>query len=236
MNNDDAWIILPAAGIGRRMQADRPKQYLPLKNRYLIDHTLDVILNYPRFKKVVLVLADDDDYWQHSTHVNHPDIICAPGGEERCYSVMNGLLALDNMAQKNDWVAVHDVARPCLQQQDLDALFLTIQKTTACGAILATPTRDTMKRGRVISDQVEIDTTVERQQLWHALTPQIFRYDQLKQALKYSLTKGLEVTDEASALENTGEHPLLVEGSSRNIKVTHPGDLALVQLFLNDFS
>lgn len=233
------WAILPAAGVGSRMQADRPKQYLLLQGQFLMDHTLQVMLSYPKFEQLVLVLSETDPYWPQSLFVTDSRIIRAPGGSERCYSVLNGLKALEGKAADNDWVAVHDVARPCLQHGDLDRLFSALENsaaenTAACGAILASPTRDTMKRGVKQPDgTVAIDHTVEREQLWHALTPQVFRYTELKQALEFCLQNTLEVTDEASALEQIKQQPLLVEGRADNIKVTRPEDLALAELFLS---
>lgn len=233
------WPILPAAGVGSRMQADRPKQYLPLHGQFLMDHTLQVMLSYPKFEQLVLVLSETDPYWPESLFASDSRIIRAPGGSERCYSVLNGLQALEGIAADDDWVAVHDVARPCLQHSDLDALFSSLEnsdseKTGACGAILASPTRDTMKRGVKQPDgTIAIDHTVEREQLWHALTPQVFRYAELKRALEFCLQNKLEVTDEASALEQIKQQPLLVEGRADNIKVTRPEDLALAELFLS---
>ena len=229
MSSPRFWPILPAAGVGSRMQADRPKQYLPLQGRLLIDHTLQVMLSYPRFAQVVLVLSPADPYWPSSEYASDSRIIRAAGGAERCHSVLNGLAALDGLAAADDWVVVHDVARPCLRHSDLDKL---LRSLTDPGAILASPVRDTMKRGRVANAQVVIDHTVEREQLWHALTPQVFRYAQLRQALQTCLAQGLRVTDEASALEQLGLAPQLVEGRADNIKVTRPEDLALASLFL----
>ncbi len=229
MSSPRFWPILPAAGVGSRMQADRPKQYLPLQGRLLIDHTLQVMLSYPRFAQLVLVLSPADPYWPSSDYAGDARIIRADGGSERCHSVLNGLAALDGLAAADDWVVVHDVARPCLRHSDLDKLLGNLADP---GAILASPVRDTMKRGRVDNEQVVIDHTVEREQLWHALTPQVFRYARLRQALQTCLAQGLTVTDEASALEQLGLTPQLVEGRADNIKVTRPEDLALASLFL----
>jgi len=225
------WAVLPAAGIGSRMQADRPKQYLPLKGRFLLEHTLECILSYPTIRKAVVVLSPEDPYWPDSQYADHPDVIRAQGGSERCHSVLNGLKALGNLASDNDWVAVHDIARPCLRHSDLDALFAGLGES---GAILASPTRDTMKRGSLQTDgSVTIDHTVDREQLWHALTPQVFRLGALRSALEQALAMGFEVTDEASAIEHAGGQPRLVAGRADNIKVTRPEDLALAELFLS---
>ena len=235
MTTPKYWPVLPAAGVGSRMQADRPKQYLPLHNRYLIDHTLAMMLSYPAFEQLVLVLSADDPYWPDSDFAHDPRIIRAAGGEERCYSVLNGLQALETVAAADDWVVVHDVARPCLQHRDLDKLLAALRDP---GAVLAAPVRDTMKRGRREpgpggADSAVIDHTVDRHQLWHALTPQVFRYAALKKALQQALADGSEVMDEASAMELSGQAPYLVEGSAGNIKVTRPDDLALAEFFLS---
>lgn len=228
---ESIWAILPAAGVGSRMQADRPKQYLSLKGRFLLDHTLDCILSYPKIGKAVVVLSELDPYWPESEHAHHPDILRAVGGNERCHSVLNGLHALEGVADERDWVAVHDIARPCLRHSDLDLLFAGLGNS---GAILASPTRDTMKRGmRQADGSVSIEHTVEREQLWHALTPQVFRYRELRDALEKALNDGFEVTDEASAIEHAGGKPRLIAGRADNIKVTRPEDLALAELFLN---
>lgn len=226
------WPLLPAAGVGRRMGSDRPKQYLELNGRMLIDHTLSVILSYSLFDSAVLVLSDDDPYWSASLFADDPRIVRAPGGKERCDSVLNGLQQLEGKAAADDWVVVHDVARPCLRHADIDALLASLGDS---GALLASPTRDTMKRGiRGADGRVRIDHTVEREQLWHALTPQVFRYAELKSALEKALSQGFVVTDEASAIEFSGGTPVLVEGRSDNIKVTRPEDLLLASLFLNN--
>ncbi|WP_221801709.1 2-C-methyl-D-erythritol 4-phosphate cytidylyltransferase [Oceanobacter mangrovi] len=224
------WPLVVAAGVGSRMQADRPKQYLSLDQRLLIDHTLATLLGYPRFEQLMLVLSAADPYWPASEFASDPRILRVDGGAERCYSVLNGLEALAELAHEDDWVLVHDVARPCLRHSDLDLLLADLQLP---GAILASPTRDTMKRGRLAVDgSVEIDHTVERDQLWHALTPQVFPLGLLSRALKQSLADGFVVTDEASAIEHLGLAPKLVAGRADNIKVTRPEDLALAQLFI----
>ena len=225
------WPVLPAAGVGRRMGADRPKQYLPLQGQFLLDHTINTMLTYPAFTQVVVVLSEEDPYWPDSHFASDGRILRAPGGNERCDSVLNGLLTLDGLAADDDWVVVHDIARPCLRHSDLDRLLAGLGEH---GAILASPTRDTMKRGRLTdSGAVVIDHTVEREQLWHALTPQVFRYGELRAALSRCLADGFQVTDEASAMEHAGVSPALIEGRADNIKVTRPEDLALAALFLS---
>ena len=249
------YLILPAAGVGSRMKADRPKQYLQLHGKTILEHTLDTMLNYgsedgveagestdKAFEKIVLVVTKGDPYWQDISasekYADNPRLMIADGGEERCHSVLNGLQALQNIAAENDWIAVHDIARPCIRHSDLDLLFSGL---TEDGAILAAPVRDTMKRGFSAgyysangseNKGNQISETVERTQLWHALTPQVFPFGTLIQALNAALADGFQVTDEASALEHIGKHPSLITGRADNIKVTHPDDLELCELFL----
>lgn len=222
------WPIVPAAGVGSRMQADRPKQYLTLAGRLLIDHTLDALLSHPQIDQLVLALSEQDPYWRHSDYYQHADIVCVSGGQERCHSVLNALQSVSDQAADDDWALVHDVARPCVRLSDIDALLTAAQKHPQ-GALLATPVRDTMKRS---NDEQCVDHTVERQQLWHALTPQLFPFHTLQQALQQCLEQQRLVTDECSAMEHMGLKPRLVEGRSDNIKVTRPADLALAEWFL----
>jgi len=224
------WPVVPAAGVGSRMQADRPKQYLTIAGRLLMDYTLSALLSHPHVHQLILVLSDEDEYWPDSDFYRDERILLASGGAERSDSVLNGLQRLSALASEEDWVLVHDVARPCLTHEDIDALLSQRQRP---GAILASPTRDTMKRGKLDeSGNVCIEHTVEREQLWHALTPQMFPLGVLKQALAHCQQQDIPVTDEASALEALGHSPRLIAGRADNIKVTRPEDLALAELFL----
>lgn len=251
------WLVLPAAGIGSRMQADRPKQYLPMtvkgNTKTVIEHTLDHVLAYAPslgasssnrgFYKAVVVVTKGDPYWQEISLARGYDkdsrILVVDGGSERCYSVLNALLAIKQLDDSdNSWVAVHDVARPCLSYEDLDNLFLALNNYPD-GGILATPVRDTMKRGLVDNgsgsshiDHSHIDHTVDRNQLWHALTPQMFPLNSLLNNLHKALSEGYEVTDEASAMEFAGAKPKLVSGRSDNLKITRPEDLKLAEFYL----
>ncbi len=241
------WLILPAAGIGSRMQADRPKQYLELTinghKKTVIEHTLDNVLTYAAFYKVVLVVTKGDPYWQNISQARgydkDPRILVIDGGSERCYSVLNGLLGIneliaDDNGKTEPWVAVHDVARPCLTHGDLDKLFQALEHYSD-GGILATPVRDTMKRGAMSGESTSsnIEHTVDRDQLWHALTPQMFPLNSLLNNLQKALNEGFEVTDEASAMEFAGAKPKLVSGRSDNLKITRPEDLKLAEFYLN---
>ncbi len=222
------WCVIPAAGIGKRMGGEIPKQYLELNGRPIILHTLERLLGHPSVRGVVVALSRHDGWWEHlDTRYDKP-VLRVEGGVERCHSVLNALHELSLHAEDTDWVLVHDAARPCVTYDDLDKLISSLAQDET-GGLLAVPVRDTMKRaepnGRVID-------TVEREHLWHALTPQMFRLGQLRHALEQALEAEQLVTDEASAMEYAGYQPLLVEGSASNIKITRAGDLALAEFYL----
>lgn len=228
MSNNAVWVVIPAAGVGARMQADRPKQYLPLVGRSVIEHTLACFSGHPAVAGIVVAISDGDPYWSALAATAHT----APGGKERADSVLNALdyLVTALNVAADTWVLVHDAARPCLSRGDLDKLMAVRDAQGESGALLAMPVRDTMKRAQ--TDSARISHTEDRNGLWHALTPQMARLGVLREALTDALRKGVSVTDEASALEFAGLHPLLVEGDARNIKITHPADLALAEFFL----
>lgn len=231
MNNPRCWAIVPAAGVGKRMGSVIPKQYLSLAGRPVIAYTLDALLHHPRIVGAVVAISTEDAWWPEvATELTTADkpLWVVAGGAERCHSVLNGLEALREQADPMDWVLVHDAARPCLTSHDLDRLLLELAADPV-GGLLATPVRDTLKHadigGRVVA-------TVDRSQLWHALTPQMFRLELLQNALNAVLARGLLVTDEAAAIEAAGYTPRLVEGRADNFKITHPEDLALAEFYL----
>jgi 2-C-methyl-D-erythritol 4-phosphate cytidylyltransferase len=220
------WAIVPAAGIGSRMQADRPKQYLLLHGQTILEHTLQRLAAVPGLSGIVVSLAADDPYWPH---LNTPALVqCAPGGAERCHSVLNALDFLAGQADADDWVLVHDAARPCVRVGDIQHLIASLADDPL-GGLLAVPVRDTLKRA---DSAGVVRETVSRADLWHALTPQMFRLEMLRQALRRALDDGLFVTDEAQAMEYCGYHPRLIAGHPDNIKITQPQDLALASLYL----
>jgi 2-C-methyl-D-erythritol 4-phosphate cytidylyltransferase len=210
------------------MQADRPKQYLPLAGRTVIEHTLERVAGHPDLAGTVVALAPDDAYWPHIRSRLGVAVEEAAGGAERCHSVLNALVALEPRARSDDWVLVHDAARPCVRRSDIDRLIARLA-THPVGGLLGAPVSDTVKRSDAEGHVVE---TVDRRHLWRALTPQMFRYGELRAALIHALDRGWLVTDEASAIELSGKQPLMVEGESDNIKITRPGDLALAEFFL----
>jgi 2-C-methyl-D-erythritol 4-phosphate cytidylyltransferase len=223
------WAVVPAAGVGRRMGGDIPKQYLPLNGRPVIEHTLHRLTEHPTIAKVVVALAPDDGWWGEAAFANHADVIRVDGGAERCHSVLNALQHLLGSAAASDWVLVHDAARPCLRCSDIDRL-ITQCSQHPVGGLLGMPVRDTMKRADKMGEVAE---TVCREGLWHAFTPQMFRLGPLRDALQIALAQGSLVTDEASAMELAGRPPLLVEGHPDNIKITHPQDLPLAAFYLS---
>lgn len=227
LNDDDTlWLVVPAAGQGRRMGADKPKQYLPLAGRPILAHTLTRL--YQAFPEATLVLClDSDDDWFQPEWVPFTRWQRVAGGKERMDSVLNALYAIP--AKAADMIMVHDVARPCITPGDLRVLYQAAVSHPA-GALLAMPVADTMKRANAEQQSAR---TEPRDGLWHALTPQAFRYALLRQALENARRFEHVVTDEASALEALGEQPLLVSGRRDNLKVTHPDDLALAAAILS---
>ncbi len=222
------WALVPAAGVGRRMGSALPKQYLELLGRRVIDHTIGRMLSHPAVKGLYVALGSEDGWWAETEFSGHPDLVRVDGGSERCHSVLNALDALGKVASPDDWVLVHDAARPCLRHRDVDRLIARLRDHPV-GGLLGVPVRDTMKRSDKNGAVVE---TVEREGLWHAFTPQMFRCGQLLDALRGAMAVGFLVTDEASAIEWAGYQPLMVEGHADNVKITRPEDLGLAAHYL----
>jgi 2-C-methyl-D-erythritol 4-phosphate cytidylyltransferase len=221
------WAVVPAAGVGKRMNADRPKQYLELTGSTVIEHTLARLLQADVFSAIAVAISAEDPYWPELTIAKHQLILTAPGGRERADSVLSGLKSIRDKANDDDWVLVHDAARPCLTSDDIHLLIDTLVNDEV-GGILALSSHDTLKNvegGNILG-------TLDRRQIWRALTPQMFRYGLLKTALE-AAEGNPGVTDEASALELMGLKPKIVEGRPDNIKITRPEDLALAQFYLD---
>ncbi len=220
--------LIPAAGSGSRMGADLPKQYAPLAGRPLIQHAVQVLCAHPRISQVFVVLAPGDSRFATCDWSTCGDkllpLYC--GGDTRAASVFNGLLAANDAIDAADWVLVHDAARPCLSAGDIDRLIAGVGDDPV-GGLLAVPVADTLKRA---NSDGEVLQTVARAQLWRAQTPQMFRYRVLIEALRRADIAA--VTDEASAVEQTGARPRLIAGNEANLKVTYPEDLALAALIL----
>jgi 2-C-methyl-D-erythritol 4-phosphate cytidylyltransferase len=218
--------LVPAAGFGARMGGELPKQYLPLAGRPMIYYALDTLCAHPEITTVFVVLAPDDTLflthdWSRFGDKLQP-LFC--GGEMRSDTVLNGLIASE--LEPDDWVLVHDAARPCLTQAHLAKLIAEL-RDDAVGGILAVPVADTLKRA---DDKGRIARTEDRAGLWQAQTPQMFRAGLLEQALQ----KCPNVTDEASAVEALGLQPRLIEGDSSNFKVTYPQDIRMAELLLRE--
>ncbi len=217
-------LVIPAAGVGKRMKAHCPKQYLTINGKTILEHTVQLFLNYSPVAHIIIAVNDNDEYFSDCALLNHPKISVVQGGKERADSVLSGV-----MAAKTQWIMVHDGVRPCVYHQDLDALIEAAMNHTD-GAILASPVVNTLKRANA---QNNITETVDRDQLWSALTPQMFEREKLLNALQLALEQKLNVTDEASAIELLGGHPKLVHGRADNIKITQPEDLALAAFFIS---
>jgi len=223
------YAVVPAAGAGSRMGADIPKQYLTLAGQTVLEHSLDVLLACERIATVVLVLSADDERWPEIMHrYKDSRVETVTGGAERCHSVLNGLEHLAGTAGVDDWVLVHDAARPCVRRQDIEMLMTRLEDHEV-GGLLGVPVADTMKQ--VDSDSM-ILKTVERDGLWRALTPQMFRLGPLRDALQQAIASGVMVTDDASAMEMAGYRARMVEGQADNIKITRPADLQLAEFYL----
>jgi len=271
------WLVMPAAGVGRRFGEHIPKQYADLHGRTVMEWSLAPFLYDSRCLGVVVVLGTNDSFWPTvasrlpdvtgatraseasvaaaladvtrvaeraaakgggsdgegfsdpglslptAPAVTLPKVVTAHGGSERSHSVRNGLASLSGRARADDWVLVHDAARPCVSRQDVDRLLDRVQSHPV-GGLLAAPAADTLKRA---GGEKEVVETVDRAGLWRALTPQMFRYGRLCEALDRALGQGRSPTDEAQALEWMGERPLVVEGSTTNIKITSADDLVI---------
>ncbi|GAC1301612.1 MAG: bifunctional 2-C-methyl-D-erythritol 4-phosphate cytidylyltransferase/2-C-methyl-D-erythritol 2,4-cyclodiphosphate synthase [Steroidobacteraceae bacterium] len=227
------WAIVPAAGRGARFAASAaspaPKQYAPLLGATVLEWSLRALLAEPRVQAVVVALAPEDAYWAGvAARLSSSKLQTAPGGANRQDSVMNALDKLATQAAANDWILVHDAARPCLNAADLEALLNAVGAAPSAaddgenpgGAVLGAPIVDTVKRE--LGSRI---ATVDREGLWRALTPQVFAFAGLRRALKEAALAGLVVTDEAQAMERIGVRPVLVQGSPFNVKITCAADL-----------
>ncbi len=219
------WGVIPAAGVGARMEASRPKQYLEVGGKSLLQHSLDALLAISAVEMVVVALGAGE---APPGGLADQRVRLAVGGARRADSVLAALRVLQEFAHEEDWVLVHDAARPCLSPADGERLVARVL-STGTGALLAEPVVDTLKRvdagGHVLG-------TVDRSQLWRAQTPQMFRLGELAAALEHALKSGVAITDEASAMEQAGHPVAVVPGASRNLKVTVPEDLVLAAFYL----
>lgn len=221
------WCVVPAAGRGMRVGGDVPKQYLPLAGQPLIAHTLRRLAEHPSIAGLMVTVSASDSLWPGWSSIHGKPVLTAVGGAERCDSVLAGLDALPTDVAADDFVLVHDAARPCVRLADIDALIA--QAIVSDGGLLGAPLRDTLKRadpsGRSLA-------TEPREARWRAFTPQMFRRAQLAAALREARAQGVQVSDEAMAMERAGFVPCLVEGAEDNLKVTTAADFALAEFLL----
>jgi 2-C-methyl-D-erythritol 4-phosphate cytidylyltransferase len=222
------WCVVPAAGRSTRVGGDIPKQYLPVAGKPLLLCTLERLAAHPRIAGLMVVLAKDDAQWRGIARLSGKPVLTATGGAARADSVLAGLLALREHVPDEQFILVHDAARPCVALDDISRLL--DHGIAAGGALLAAPLRDTLKRADMNN---RVAATEPRESRWRALTPQLFCYAELVAALQAARAAGVVVTDEAMAMENAGHQPLLVEGAESNIKVTTRADFVLAEFLLS---
>lgn len=225
------YALIPAAGSGSRMGGAIEKQYLDLNSVPMIAHAMMVLAREPRIAKIFVVLSPTDKRWNNYAWQGWEERIevLRCGGATRAETVLNGLDAISRVCAADDWVLVHDAARPCLPDEML-AKLLDEAAADPVGGLLAVPVADTLKRAAAEpASGTRAEATVPRAGLWQAQTPQMFRHGTLVQALRAA---GSDMTDEASAIEQLGLQPRLIESDSRNLKVTYPQDLELAGLIL----
>ncbi len=222
------WVVVPAAGRGVRAGEGPPKQYRLLAGRPMLQWTLERLLGHGATSGVMVALAADDHHWPGWAMFAGKPVRTCVGGDDRAASVLAGLHALAGEVAADDFVLVHDAARPCLRHVELDAL-LTRGSEHSVGALLALPVSDTLKQANADGDSIG---TLPRDNAWRALTPQMFRRGELIAAIESGQAAGATLTDEASAFERLGRYPLLVAGDPRNLKVTTSGDFGLAQAIL----
>lgn len=220
-------VVVPAAGVGKRMLSAYPKQYLTIENITILEHTVQRLLSHPAIAHVIIALGESDEYFSHTALSSNPNVTQVVGGKERVDSVLAGLKQVN--AMKEPWVLVHDAARPCVRHSDLTQL-ITYCLENNHGGLLASPVRDTMKQA---NNKQRVASTLDRSQMWHALTPQMYKSVELTSAITSVLANGIDITDESSAMEALSYDSGLVKGSSDNIKITQPEDLLLAEFILN---
>jgi 2-C-methyl-D-erythritol 4-phosphate cytidylyltransferase len=230
---DTFWAIVPAAGVGRRMQqgssAKLPKQYLPLFGKTVIEHSLERVLAVPQISRVLVAVSPEDEYWTSLAISRDPRLERVIGGKDRHNSVFNALAALADRAAEDDWVLVHDAVRPCVTPGCIETMIRKLSGH-AVGGLLGFPLADTLKK---VDDGGLVKATVDRTGVWAAATPQMFRYGVLTKALREFIATDRLPTDEAMAIESLSLPVKIVAGRRDNIKITVPGDLELAATILS---
>jgi len=229
--NHKIWAIVPAGGTGSRMNTVIPKQYLALNGRSVIEYTLGRLCKCDSVSQLVVGIANNDVHWPQLTFENKKPAAVVEAGVERVDTVENCLRFIIQQGGAEDWALVHDAARPCVRAVEIEALIEAVSEHTQ-GGILAVPLTDTIKRSGKAGMVGRILETVPRDELWRAMTPQLFKAGDLLRAIKNARSRGVPVTDEASAMEAAGVQPLLVPCSPDNIKITLPQDIQFAQMIL----
>ena len=229
MNKDKYFLVVPASGIGQRMNSTIPKQYIILENGLtILDQCLNTILSNELISGFIVALDKKDSHFKSSDFAKDPKLISiTTGGKERFHSVLNALNALDQTAKPNDWVLVHDAVRPCIRKEDINKLIEEVADDKV-GGILANRIVDTVKQ----KNNGALVSTIDRQKLYIAQTPQMFRYAILKDSIEKAIKSNMHITDESEALESLNYSIRIVEGSSSNIKITTQEDIHLANYFL----
>ena len=221
----NVWCVVPAAGVGSRVGANIPKQYLTLGGIPVLEITLQKLLSAGIFQKIILVVSPQDSYFKALPSTQDERVVVVEGGKERSDSVRSGLAYLQTIAKDDDWVVVHDAARPFIERGEIIGLLEQCVITNS-GGILAVPVTDTLKRANT---NKQIETTVAREHLWQAQTPQCFLFFQLFHAMNFCFERSIAITDEASAVEAVGGNCILVLGRSDNMKITRQEDLPIAE-------
>lgn len=225
-------VIIPASGIGARMNVELPKQYLKLSNdKTILDNTIAVFAHATWADHIVVAISINDKWFARSEYAKHPKVLQCWGGQTRAHSVYNALLELGSIASAADRIFVHDAARPCVLLSDVEHLDAYLDDQDIPVGLLATPAFETVKEANIYQQVIK---TLPRQYIWLAQTPQVAPYEMLKLAYAKCFEDGFEVTDDASALEYNGLLPHLVEGKRSNIKITVEDDLAFANYYLSE--
>ena len=228
-NNNRLWVVIPAAGIGKRMGVDIPKQYITVCDKAIIEHTVEKFTSRNDLQGILVALSNSDQHWSTLELSKNNKITTVTGGEERYKSVYNALCSLKNKADDDDWILVHDAVRPCITTSEIDQFIADLDHLNGIGGILALPCFETMKKANT---NHEIEETIDRKFIWHAQTPQMFRYKKLFLAIEIIMNENIFITDEAMAMELAGYKPMLIQGTHSNIKITDQNDLKYLESFL----
>ena len=219
------WTIIPAAGIGQRFGSSVPKQYHKINGKTIIEYAINPFLQLTQCHKVIITLNPADTYFKKLKINQHHKMITVQGGASRADSVLNALHSISSEAHENDWVLVHDAVRPCISKNEIQS-FIAETLQDEVGGLLMAPSSDTLKS--VSSNR--IDQTLDREQIWRALTPQMFRFGLLMKGFSKSLN---HITDESSAIEALNLKPKMIKGHPRNIKITWDSDLTFAHAIIN---